>query len=196
LLQELQKRYPEFASEPTSQQRLSFYDEIEEKRLPEVIGFLLEGKSVALVSDNGTPGISDPGFRLVREARKRNISVTPIPGPSAAIAALSVSGLPTNHFSFLGFLPEKQGARIKILTDAKKAGEYLPTTYILYCAPHKLEQTLNDILNVFGDIDVVLARELTKLFEEITQQKISVLLPQSNTLKGECVVLFSSKPSF
>ncbi len=84
---------------------------------------LEEGAQIALISDNGTPTISDPGFRLVREARKRNLQVSAVPGPSAVVTALSISGLPTNHFTFLGFLPEKSGARVSVLKDAKTASE-------------------------------------------------------------------------
>lgn len=184
LLNELKKSFPEYTAEP---KLISFYDEIEEKRLPEIVMAMEEGKQVGLVSDNGTPTISDPGFRLVREVRKRNLPITAIPGPSALVTALSLSGLPTNRFTFLGFLPEKSGPRIKILESIKN----FPATYILYCAPHKLAHTLMDMETILGDIEIVITRELTKIHEEILSGKISETMLKLEAIKGECVLLFN-----
>jgi 16S rRNA (cytidine1402-2'-O)-methyltransferase len=149
LLKELKTRYTSLLDEHVSSPTLvSYYDEIEQKRLPEIIELLNTGKHVGLVSDNGTPAISDPGFRIIREALKRSISVTSIPGANAAVTALTSSGFPTDSFLFIGFLPEKESQRIKRLTELT----LLPfsTTIISYCSPHKLQQTLTDIQQVYG----------------------------------------------
>ncbi len=184
LLKELHERYPSFA--PNQDHRfIPFYDQIEEQKLPEIIEQLEEGKHIALVSDSGTPLINDPGFRLVNEARKRSIQVTAIPGPTAAITALILSGLPCHTFTYLGFLPESSSARIKRL----QTYVHISSTYILYCAPHKIRQTLLDIQQVLGDIDIVIARELTKCHEEVLQGTISSFLERE--FKGELVILFS-----
>lgn len=167
-------------------QLIPYHDHNESNVTPQLIDYLVQGKSVALVSDAGTPLMSDPGFLLVREAIKRGIKVISIPGPTAAIAALSVSGLPTNQFLFLGYPPEKQSHRIKMF---KSIQQYNSTTIIFYCAPHKLEQTLLDMKEVFGDIEVVLARELTKIHEEIWNGKLSEALKRD--FKGELVLLFT-----
>lgn len=165
------------------QKLVSYYDEIEDKRIPEVIEWLREGKNIALVSDSGTPLISDPGFRLVRECIKRSIKVESIPGPSALLAALTSSGLPTNTFHFYGYPPEKQAARMKLFKE-------LQGTCIFYCAPHKLLTTINDLRSVYGDIDIVIARELTKIHEEIWRGPITTALTKFAFIKGEVVLLF------
>lgn len=145
---------------------------------------LAGGRNVALVSDAGTPLISDPGYRLVSEAIKRGIKVVPVPGPTAALAALMASGLPTNRFLFLGYPPEKQSHRKKLFRSLPKG-----TTAIFYCAPHKLRQTLTDMRDVFGDIGMVIARELTKAHEEIWRGSLYEALARS--FKGELVLLLS-----
>ncbi len=152
--------------------------------MPEIIE-MLATKDIALVSDAGTPLISDPGYRLVSEALKRGIKVVSIPGPTAAITALTSSGLPTHRFLFLGYPPEKQSHRIKLF-------ESLPgdTTIIFYCAPHKLRQTLADLQSVMGDIPIVLCRELTKIHEEVWRGKISAALKHFSAPKGEFVLLY------
>jgi 16S rRNA (cytidine1402-2'-O)-methyltransferase len=124
---------------------------------------LREGKSVALVTDAGTPGISDPGFLLVRAARDAGIHVAPVPGPSAVIAALSAAGVPADRFVFDGFLPVKPGRRLHRL-EALRA---LEMTIVCYESPHRILASLEAIAQVFGDIEIVVARELTKQFEEI-----------------------------
>ncbi|HXJ80203.1 MAG TPA: 16S rRNA (cytidine(1402)-2'-O)-methyltransferase [Candidatus Methylomirabilis sp.] len=130
-----------------------------------LLGALTEGRSVALVTDAGTPGISDPGFVLVRAARAAGISVVPIPGPSAVIAALSAAGVPADRFVFDGFLPVKPGRRLHRL-EALRA---LETTIVCYESPHRIAATLEAIGRVFGETEIVVARELTKQFEEIVQ---------------------------
>ncbi len=186
LLAELKKRYPTFASESAAPTLISYYDEIEFKKMPELIGLLEEGKTIALVSDAGTPLIADPGYKLVHEALKRGIRVESIPGPSAILAALTSSGLPTHQFTFLGYVPEKQSQRVKQFGQLASG-----STYISYVAPHKLEQTLVDMKDVFGNIEIVLARELTKMHEEMWRGAIEQALTEFTEPKGEFVLLFN-----
>lgn len=162
-----------------------YYDEIEDKRIPEIIDALTQGRNIALVSDAGTPLISDPGFRLVRECVKRGIKVESIPGPSAALAALTCSGLPPDKFMFLGYPPEKQSARLELF---KKLSPNITT--IFYCAPHKLTTTIDDLKSILGDIEIVIARELTKIHEEIWRGPITTALTKFAFIKGEVVLLF------
>lgn len=170
---------------------MQFYEEIEERKTPEVIELLQNGKNIALVSDAGTPLISDPGHRLVREAIKRHIRVVAIPGASAVLTAIVASGLPSNTFTFLGFAPEKEAHRRKLFTRALEAAKALETTYILYCAPHKLMQTLMNMKEILGDVSIVVARELTKVHEEFFRGTISECESHFDSPKGEFVVLFN-----
>lgn len=161
-----------------------FDEHSESKLLPEVID-KLKKQDVALITDAGTPLISDPGYRLVSECVKRGIQVISIPGASALLAALTSSGLPANKFLFLGYPPEKQSHRLKVFSGLPKE-----TTIIFYCAPHKLEQTLLDLKESLGDIDIVIARELTKIHEEIWRGKLSEA--QNRDFKGELVLLLNN----
>ncbi len=176
-------------------QLVSYYEENEWQRIPETIAKLKEGKNIALVSNAGTPTISDPGFKLVREAWRENIPVVSIPGPSSPIAALSVSGLPTDKFMFLGFLPGKPSGRIKLFSDLKINLEKISATVIFFESPHRLVKALTDLKNVLGDIEIVIARELTKVYEEVQKQKVSWFIDKyfQNKPKGEFVVLFNLK---
>lgn len=169
----------------TNTKLMRFDEHTEQKLVPEVLALLSE-KNIALVSDAGTPLISDPGYRLVSEAIKRGIKVVSVPGPTAAIAALTSSGLPTNRFLFLGYPPEKQNHRRNLFQSLPK-----DTTIIFYCAPHKLHQTLEDIKDVLGDIEIVIARELTKIHEEFWRGKTSEAIAHFSDPKGEFVLLFS-----
>lgn len=181
LLTELSKRYGElFDQNPDWKPKLiSYYDEIEEKKLPEVIDLLMQGNHLALISDAGTPLINDPGFRLVRECIKRNIKVESIPGSSALLTALTSSGFPSDKFIFLGY------------THAKNFKYVQPgVTAIFYEAPHKLLQNLKDMQSVFGDIEICVARELTKIHEEVWKGKISEAITHFANPKGEFVLLF------
>lgn len=154
----------------------------------------LEIEDVALVSDAGTPLVSDPGFKLVLTAKKKGFKIIPIPGPSALITALSASALPTDKFIFLGFLPKTPSKAENMISSVK----LLETTVILYESPHRVLQTLKAIKDVYGDIKVTLARELTKKFEEIIEKKISQHLLDyvSKNPKGEFTILFSTKKDF
>ena len=152
---------------------------------------LLAGESLALVSDAGTPLISDPGFKMVREAIEKGIKVESIPGPSAVIAALTVSGLPTDKFLFVGYPPKKPGHRKKFFQSLTTALHSIKVTIILFEAPHKLIRTLEELNEEFGNVDIVICRELTKIYEEIRREKISKSLEHFSkiTPKGEFVIL-------
>lgn len=141
---------------------ISYHDYSDEQRIQELIA-KAQVQDVALVSDAGTPGLSDPGYRLVQAAWEAGVQVSPIPGPAAAVSALVSSGLPTDSFLFLGFLPNKKKAR----QDALREVATLPYTLVLYESPHRLLDTLADIERVLGNRMVAIGRELTKLFEEI-----------------------------
>ena len=171
----------------------AFHDYNEREKCTTVIDKLKKERSIALISDAGTPLISDPGYVLVSMAKKNSINVVPIPGPSALITALSASGIPSDCFSFFGFLPNKQNARIKTL----KAFVSRPETVIVYESPKRILATLTDMLFVFGEArEVCLAKELTKTFETILTTNISGLIDYITTdlnhQKGEFVLLISS----
>jgi 16S rRNA (cytidine1402-2'-O)-methyltransferase len=143
----------------------SYFEHNKLAKGPAILKTLGEGKSVALVTDAGTPGISDPGFLLVREARAAGIPVVPVPGPSAVVTALSAAGIPADSFVFDGFLPVKPGKRIHRL-EALRA---LEMTVVCYESPHRILATLESVGQVFGQVEIVAARELTKQFEEIVR---------------------------
>lgn len=168
-------------------QLTSYHDHNKEEKAPVLVARMLEGKSVALVSDAGTPGISDPGYFLINLAIDRKISVVPIPGATAAIAALSVSGMPTDRFVFEGFLPAKHQARIKRLQQLVQEER----TLVFYEAPHKIIRTTEDMIEVFGDRRVVITRELTKLHEELIRGMLSECLKRlrEGTIKGEFTII-------
>ena len=142
---------------------VNYYEHNKLARDRELLQELAAGRSIALVTDAGTPGISDPGIVLVREARAHGVPVVPVPGPSALVAALSAAGLPADRFVFDGFLPVKPGKRVNRL----KALLALETTVVLYESPHRIVATLGAIGEVYGEVELVVARELTKQFEEI-----------------------------
>lgn len=165
---------------------ISYYEQNEALRIPEVLGWLKQGKSVGLVTNAGTPLISDPGFKLVRECVKENIQVVPIPGASALLAALVVSGLPTDKFTFLGFLPKKEGKKEKLLKEAKY-------TVIAYESPYRIIKTLELLQKLMPERHVVICRELTKKFEEVIRGKPEELLKKiQGKVKGEIVILIST----
>jgi 16S rRNA (cytidine1402-2'-O)-methyltransferase len=172
---------------------ISYYNYNERQRAEEIIRELKSGKNVALVSDSGTPGISDPGFVLIKRAIEENITVIPIPGPSAFVCALVGSGLPMDEFVFVGFLPHKKGRKTKL----KKLSEE-ERTIILYESPHRLIKTLNEIVEIFGDREIAVAKELTKIHEEFFRGKISEVLKKltPDKIKGEFVIVISGKTNY
>jgi len=169
----------------------SYFEGNELKKRDFIIAKLKEGKKVALVSDAGTPGISDPGFRLIQLAIENQFPIVPIPGSSAVITALSVSGLPTDAFLFKGFLPHKS----KKKRDLLKELEHVRETLIFYESPHRISETLRDVLEILGDREIVLTRELTKVYEEIIRGKVSEILNQvgDRSLKGEITLVISGR---
>ncbi len=168
--------------------RLITYNEYNKlRRTPEIIELLMQQKAVALVSDAGTPGISDPGFYLIRTAIEKNIRVIPVPGASALLAALVVSGLPSDRFAFEGFLPKRAGRRNKRLRALVNE-----TRTMVFCeSARRLMRLLGEIREILGDRPVVVCRELTKKYEEIIRGRVSDLLTQleGRELKGEVVVV-------
>jgi len=165
---------------------VSFYSYNEARRTPELIGKLKSGLSIALVTDAGTPGISDPAFRMIRAAVDEAIPVVAIPGPSAFLPALIVSGLPVDRFAFEGFLPVKKGRRTKL---EQLRGEQ--RTIVLYESPHRLLRTLEDLQTNLGDRQISVARELTKKFEEIVRGKIADVRRyfSCRAVRGEFVIV-------
>lgn len=174
---------------------ISYYEQNELQRIPEIISALKDGLNIALVSDAGTPTISDPGFKLVRECISEGIKVESIPGPSSVISSLVVSGFPTDKFLFVGYPPKKQGHRKKMLENIALMIRIIKVTVVMFEAPHKLIRTLNELRGIFGDIDIVVARELTKIHEEIRREKVSSSIEHftKTNPKGEFVILLNTK---
>lgn len=164
---------------------ISYYKETEKKKSPILIEKLLNGTNIALVSDAGTPGISDPGEEIVKEAIKNNIDIVPIPGACAFVNALISSGMNTREFSFIGFLSANKKERKDKLEEIK----YETRTLIFYEAPHKLKTTLESMLEVLGDRKIVLARELTKIHEEFIRGNLSTIVEQFVDIRGEFVII-------
>jgi 16S rRNA (cytidine1402-2'-O)-methyltransferase len=175
---------------------ISYFEHNEERRTPELIERLQRGESVALVTDAGTPAISDPGYRLVRAALAEGIRVAALPGPSAAVAAISISGLPTDRFTFEGFLPQKASARRNALEALKRE----PRTMVFFEAARRLTATLGDMESVFGrEREAVVVREITKTFEESVRGTVSELRTHFTAVepRGEIVIVVAgaSAPS-
>ena len=171
----------------------AFHEHNEREKTKAIISEIYSGKSIALISDAGTPLISDPGYFLVAQAKKEGLKVVPIPGPTALITALSASGLASDSFTFLGFLPSKQTARVKLLTSLLNRNE----TSIFYESPKRILATLTDMHSIYGDSrEVCLAKELTKVFETIHTDSIPNLIKYLNIdkshQKGEFVILVSA----
>ncbi|WP_456484965.1 16S rRNA (cytidine(1402)-2'-O)-methyltransferase [Desulfurobacterium sp.] len=164
---------------------LAYHEHNEKEATEKIINLLEEGNNVCLVSDAGTPAISDPGFRVVKRAREEKINVIPVPGASAVIAALSASGFPTDKFLFYGFLPKKRKKREEALVEILQ----MPWTVVAYESPHRIEETLKTISKLSPDRKIALYREITKLHEEFTEGTAEEIL-KNLTPKGEMVLLF------
>jgi len=172
---------------------ISYHEHNEQERTPQLLRKLLDGRSLALVSNAGTPSVSDPGYRLIETAVQNSIRVVPIPGPSAAVTALSGSGLPTDAFSFVGFLPKKKKRRTDQLLKLAED----PRTLIFYESPQRVGALIDDLIEIFGDRTAVLAREMTKIHEEFLRGHLSDLstdLKQRTSVRGECTLLVSGRP--
>ncbi|MEO8293805.1 MAG: 16S rRNA (cytidine(1402)-2'-O)-methyltransferase [Actinomycetota bacterium] len=171
---------------------LSLFEGNERARVPQIITRLTAGDDVALVTDGGMPGVSDPGFRLVRAAAAEGIDVRVIPGPSAVIAALVVSGLPTDRFVFEGFLPKKKGERLRRLGELATE----PRTIVCFESPARVHAMLRDLVSAMGDRHIAVARELTKLHEEVLRGTVSEVLDgiRDAQLKGEVTVVIAGSP--
>jgi len=170
----------------------ALHDHNEAARLPRVMEELAAGRLVALVSDAGTPVVSDPGYRLVRAALAAGIAVSAIPGPNAAVMALVLSGLPPQPFLFLGFLPPRRAARRSALAQVRAAEQAgLRPTLVLYEAPHRLAETLSDLADMLGDRPAAIARELTKRFEEVRRDGLAALAAAYETTpaRGEITIV-------
>ncbi|HEX5030503.1 MAG TPA: 16S rRNA (cytidine(1402)-2'-O)-methyltransferase [Candidatus Eisenbacteria bacterium] len=171
---------------------VSYHDHNKDARTPELVGRLREGMSVAVVSDAGSPGISDPAFTLVRAAVREDLRVVPIPGPSSVLCALEVSGLPTDRFAFEGFLPRKPGRRRTRIRELRED----PRTLIFFESPHRLAAALRDLMAELGDRPASISRELTKKFEETRRGPLSSLLvwAGAKTPRGEFVLVVGGAP--
>jgi 16S rRNA (cytidine1402-2'-O)-methyltransferase len=171
----------------------SFFEHNEKDKGETILDALAQGKDVALVSDAGTPCISDPGYRLVRDARARGIEVLPVPGPSAVVTALSVSGLPSDRFLFVGFLPSRPKQRRTAIEELRDER----ATLIFYESPQRASDTLGDLLEAFGDREAFLCREATKLHEEYrkgTLSSLRLVLDKRDRVRGEVVLVVAGAP--
>jgi 16S rRNA (cytidine1402-2'-O)-methyltransferase len=168
-----------------SKKLLSYYEQNERRRVPQLISVLKQGKNVALITNAGTPLLSDPGYVLVAECIKQGIQVTAVPGASAITAALAVSGLPANRFVFEGFLPKKKGRRIKALLELKQESR----TIVLFESPNRVARLLGEICEHVGDRRVALCREMTKLHEQVIRGRVSEVAGQLEKVKGEFTIV-------
>ncbi len=173
---------------------ISYREQNHTRVLPKLLSVLSEGRDLALVSDAGTPGVSDPGAFLVKEAVKQGVRVVPVPGPSASACALSVSGLPGSGFVMVGFLPAKKEARLKVLQALKQEKR----TMVFYEAPHRLKKSLNDLAAVFGPREAVLGREMTKIHEEFLRGRLHEIAweieHRTEVVRGELTLVVAGAP--
>ena len=173
---------------------ISFFEENEIEKIPELINKLKQGSKIVVISDAGTPAISDPGFKLVKQAITENISITVIPGPSAVLSALVLSGLPTDRFSFEGFIPRKGKERTEILNNLNKESR----TMIIFESPRRTKETLEDIKEVVGeDRKIAVVREISKTYEEVIRGTVSELIDwaNSNEVLGEITIVIEGVDS-
>jgi len=166
---------------------ISFHSYSSEKKLNYLMELLEQGKHIALVTDAGTPGISDPGYELIKACIDRKIHIEALPGPTSFVPALLLSGFPTAHFLFYGFLPRKHGKRVKIL----KSFEEFQGPVIYFESPYRIKKFVSEVLDVLGDRDIAIVRELTKVHEEVLRGKASELLKEigDKNIKGEIIVI-------
>ena len=171
--------------------QISYRDQNHTKILPKILALLKQGKSLALTSDSGTPLISDPGFKLVQEVKAQNHNVITIPGPVAFAAAISISGLPTDKIAFLGFLPKKKNQRAKLLQEYGN----LDCTLTIYESPFRIKSLLDEIYEVLGNRTICLAKDLTKIHENVETKSVLEFIENKDTIveKGEYVVLVAKK---
>lgn len=170
---------------------ISFHEHNEESKLTEVISKLKRGMNIAQITDAGTPTISDPGFKLIRECTREGIKVVPIPGASAVISALVASGLPTDSFCFLGYVPKKEGKKKKFFEKIQKLTTDIKTTVVFFETPHRINKTLKDLNDIFPNSNLSLAREMTKVNEEIITDCVSAIVKriEKRKLKGEITLV-------
>ncbi len=173
-----------------SKRMLSYHEHNEVRRAKELVEFMLSGGNVSLVSNAGTPAVSDPGYRVIRQAHEQGIPVVPIPGASAVLAALAMSGLPTDRFLFEGFLPKKKGRTARLKSLAAFDG-----TVVIYEAPQRVAKTLGDIRTHFGNRSAALCREITKRYESVIRGSIQELMDgvDQTPPKGECVLVIGKE---
>jgi len=171
---------------------VSFNEFNENSKLENIISDLRSGKNIALVSDAGTPLVSDPGFKLVREAQEAGIGVDAIPGSSSPIVALTISGMPPDKFVFLGYLPKKESKRKEILKKVGEVRSILKATIICFESPYRLVRSLSNIEEILGDVEIVVCRELTKMHQEVRREKASEALEHFKKVapRGEFVIVF------
>lgn len=168
----------------------SYHQWNEKDLLPEILARITAGESIALVSDAGTPLISDPGLMLVKAVVDADLAIDAIPGPCSPIVALTLSGLPTDRFQFVGFLPKKQQALQELLKDILG----YPGTSIAFESPHRIQETLEQIFKIAPEHPLVIARELTKKFQTILRGTARSLFPLAHTIRGECILIFGPPP--
>lgn len=194
LLKHIRPVYEKLFGIPLIEYKLiSYFEHNEKQRIPQIITGLKNGLNFAIISDSGTPSISDPGFEIVRECIREKIRIISVPGPSASIAALTSSGLPTDKFVFVGYPPHKKGNRAKFFEKLKFLRGEFKATVIMYEAPHRIIQLLEEMENILGDIEIVIEREMTKVFEESISGQISFVRKhfEKKSPKGEFVILFN-----